>query len=84
MPVEFSLPALALWGALTAFLTALAYRFRPCIAVRTHRERHGGIGVREIAVSVTRPLAGRMTVGATAQPAGFEFVIYLTLKSCNQ
>jgi hypothetical protein len=83
MPVEFSLPALALWGALTAFLTALAYRFWPRIAVRTHRERHGGIGVREIAVSVTRPLA-RRTVGVTAQPAGFEFVIYLTLKSCNQ
>jgi hypothetical protein len=70
MPLELSLPFLAVSGAA---LTALAYRFWPRIAVRTHSEKHGGIGIREIAVSLTR-LRG----GATR-----EFVIYMTMKSCN-
>lgn len=52
MPLEFSLPFLAISGAA---LSALTYRFWPRIAVRTHAEKHRGIGIREIAVSVTRP-----------------------------
>jgi len=81
MPLELSLPMLALSGAALTAFTAFAFRFWPRIAVRTHSERHRGIGVREIAVSVSRPFARRLPAGA--QP-GFEFVIYLTLKSCNQ
>jgi hypothetical protein len=80
MPFELSLPFLAVCGAA---LTALAYRFWPKIAIRTHAEKHRGIGVREIAVS----LAGRSRGGpqdGNAARASFEFVIYLTLKSCNQ
>ena len=84
MPLELSLSTLALSGAALTAFTALAYRFWPRIAVRTHREKHHGIGVREIAVSVSRPFAQRLPAGSVAQPAGFEFVIYLTLKSCNQ
>jgi hypothetical protein len=80
MPLELSLPALALSGAALTALATFAYRLWPRIAVRTHAEKHRGIGVREIALSVTRP--GRLAVGAA--PARFEFVIYLTLKSCNQ
>ena len=79
MPFELSLPFLAVCGAA---LTALAYRFWPKIAIRTHAEKHRGIGVREIAVSLSGPDRGRRQVGAP--PASFEFVIYLTLKSCNQ
>ncbi len=80
MPLEMSLPVLALAGAA---LTALTYRFWPRIAIRTHAEKHHGIGVREIAVSLSRPGAERR-IAVGAPPAGFEFVIYLTLKSCNQ
>ena len=84
MPLELSLPFLALSGAaLTATLTALAYRFWPRIAVRTHAEQHGGIGIREIAVSLSRPRFGA-TAARGGAPASYEFVIYMTLKSCNQ
>ena len=83
MPLELSLPFLALSGAaLTATLTALAYRFWPRIAVRTHAEKHGGIGIREIAVSVSRPRFAAAAARGGA-PATYEFVIYMTLKSCN-
>ena len=75
MPLELSLPFLAVSGAALTALTALAYRFWPRIAVRTHSEKHRGIGIREIAVSVTRPRLG----GAATR----EFVIYMTMKSCN-
>jgi len=77
MPLELSLPFLALSGAA---LTAVAWRFWPRIAVRTHREHHGAIGIREIAVSLTRPRFGRPAAGV---PASYEFVIYMTLRSCN-
>ena len=80
MPLELSLPFLALSGAA---LTAVAYRFWPRIAVRTHAEKHHGIGIREIAVSVTRP----RLVAAAGLDGGrptTEFVIYMTLKSCNR
>jgi hypothetical protein len=84
MPLELSLPFLAVSGAaLTATLAGLAYRFWPRIAVRTHTEKHGGIGIREIAVSVTRPRFGA-AAGFSPAPATYEFVIYLTMKSCNQ
>ncbi len=79
MPLELTLPMIALSGAV---LTALSYRFWPRIAVRTHREKHRGIGVREIAISVWRPGFQPPPANRTA-PARFEFVIYLTLKSCN-
>jgi hypothetical protein len=80
MPLELSLPFLAVCGAA---LTALAYRFWPRIAIRTHSEKHGAIGVREIAVSLARPARATARSGS-ASATGFEFVIYLTLKSCNQ
>ena len=84
MPFELSLPVLALSGAaLTATLTALAYRFWPRVAIRTHAEKHSGIGIREIAVSVSRPRFGA-TAARGSTPAAYEFVIYMTLKSCNQ
>jgi hypothetical protein len=79
MPLELSLPFLALSGAA---LTAVAFRFWPRIAVRTHTEKHGGIGIREIAVSVSRPRFGAVATGTTG-PAAYEFVIYMTMKSCN-
>jgi len=80
MALELSLPFLALSGAA---LTALAYRFWPRIAVRTHTEKHGSIGVREIAVSLTRPRLGRAAASRGAV-ATHEFVIYMTMKSCNR
>ena len=78
MPLELSLPLLALSGAA---LTAIAYRFWPRVAVRTYREKHGGIGIREVAVSITRPRFGRKA--GLAGGATHEFVIYMTMKSCN-
>jgi peptidyl-tRNA hydrolase len=80
MPLELSLPFLALSGAA---ITAVAWRFWPRIAVRTHAEKHGTIGIREIAVSLTRPRFGRIAAGAGAA-ATRELVIYMTVKSCNQ
>ncbi len=80
MPLELTLPAIALSGAV---LTALSYRFWPRIAVRTYREKHRGIGVREIAVSIWRPTFAAPALPGRAGPARFEFVIYLTLKSGN-
>jgi hypothetical protein len=79
MPLELSLPFLALSGAA---LTAVAYRFWPRIAIRTHTEKHGTIGIREIAVSLTRPRLGRVAASHGAA-ASHEFVIYMTVKSCN-
>ena len=78
MPLELSLPFLAISGAA---LTALTYRFWPRIAVRTHSEKHRGIGIREIAISVTRPAFGGKTAPGAAGTR--EFVIYMTMKSCN-
>ena len=80
MPLELSLPFLALSGAA---LTAVAYRFWPRIAVRTHAEKHHGIGIREIAVSLTRPRFAAATGPDGGRPTT-EFVIYMTLKSCNR
>ncbi len=83
MALELSLPFLALSGAA---LTALAYRFWPriwpTIAVRTHTEKHGAIGIREIAVSLSGPRFGRIAAGG-GTGATREFVIYMTMKSCN-
>ena len=76
MPLELSLPFLALSGAA---ITAVIYRFWPRIAVRTHTEKHGSVGIREIAVSLTRPRFRR----AAGAAATHEFVIYMTLRSCN-
>jgi hypothetical protein len=78
--MELSLPVLALSGAA---LSAVLYRFWPRIAVRTHTEKHGSIGIREIAVSLTRPRFGRLAARRGAA-ATHEIVIYLTSKSCNQ
>jgi hypothetical protein len=80
MPLELSLPVLALSGAA---LTAVVYRFWPRIAIRTHAEKHGAIGIREIAVSLTRSRFGRPAASRGAA-ATHEFVIYMTMKSCNQ
>ena len=78
MPLELSLPVLAIVGAT---LSAIAYRFWPRIAVRTHAEKHRGIGIREIAVSITRPRFGRK--GGLGGDATHELVIYMTMRSCN-
>jgi len=79
MPLELSLPVIALSGAA---LSALVWRFWPRVAVRTHTEKHGGIGIREIAVSVTRPrFAGKAGLGGG--DATHELVIYMTMKSCS-
>jgi hypothetical protein len=80
MPLDMSLPFLALSGAA---ITALAYRFWPRVAIRTYAEKHGGIGVREIAVSLSRPGLRWGAAAGDAPRANVEFVIYMTLKSCN-
>ena len=80
MPMELTMPVLALTGAA---LTALTWRLWPRIAVRTYREKHPEFGIREIALSISRP-SRLFGAAASAAPARFEFVIYLTMKSCNQ
>jgi len=79
MPLELSLPVLAVVGAA---ITTIVYRFWPRIAVRTHAEKHRGIGIREIAVSVTRPRLGAKA-GLAGGAATHEFVIYMTMRSRN-
>ena len=80
MPLELSLPFLAVAGAA---VSAVAYRFWPRIAVRMHTEKHRGIGIREIAVSVRRPRFGAKA-GGSGGAATHELVIYMTMKSCSQ
>jgi len=63
---EISLPFVALSGAA---MTALAYRFWPRVAVRTFAEKHRGIGVREIAISISRDALA--AAGTTRSGGGF-------------
>ena len=85
MPFDITLPiylvsAFALVAALTCARRLVQV---PRIQVRAQNEKHGALRVIELAL-VLSP-AGRIRQPAAAQkPArGTEFVVYITLKTCN-
>jgi hypothetical protein len=84
MPFDVTLPIYAV-SALT-FVAALACAGRlvpvPRIQVRAQNEKHGAFRVIELAL-VMSP-AGRIRQPATGRKArATEFVVYITLKTCN-
>jgi hypothetical protein len=82
MPLELSLPFLALAGA--AVVIALAYRYWPSVQVRTYTEHHEGFSVREIALISSRRRRREPLALGEPERRRSEFVIYLTHKVCNQ
>ncbi len=83
MPFEVTLPIYAVSAlALVAVLT-WARRLVPVprIQVRAQNQKHGALRVIELAL-VLSP-AGRISQPAQVQARGTEFVVYITLKTCN-
>jgi hypothetical protein len=87
MPFDLSLPLVAASAlALAAFITWVGL---PHIRVRTYNKTHGDLRVIEVALmlsrSPVRPFlpAPQPNGGKSGDPAGAEFVIYMTLKTGN-
>ena len=85
MPFDLSLPLFAAFGlALGAVVTCFGW---PHIRVRTYNKTYGDLRVVEVALILSRPVRARQstrrpTLGSAGrQPAGAEFVIYMTLKT---
>jgi hypothetical protein len=83
MPFDVTLPiyavsALALIAALTCARRLVPV---PRIQVRAQNEKHGALRVIELAL-VLSP-AGRIRQPAPVPARGTEFVVYITLKTCN-
>ncbi len=81
MPFDVTLPiyavsALALVAALTwaRRLVPVPHIKVPRIQVRAQNERHGGLRVIELALVLSQ---------GQAPARGTEFVVYITLKTCN-
>jgi hypothetical protein len=85
MPFDLTLPIYAV--AALAFAGALAWTGRlvpvPRIKVRAQNEKHGPLRVIELALELSP--AGRMRQRAQGAQAAraTEFVVYITLKTCN-
>ena len=88
MPFDLSLPLLAASGL--AVGAAITYFGLPHIRMRTYNKTHGALRVIEIAFILSRSGRTRRAARASAlagsegQAPSTEFVIYLTLKTCNQ
>ena len=87
MPFDLSLPLFAASGL--AIAAAVTYFGIPHVSMRTYNKTHGGMRVVEIAFMLSRPGRTRRAAqasaiaGTEAQAPGTEFVIYVTLKTCN-
>jgi hypothetical protein len=83
MPFDVTLPIYAV--SALALVAALTWARRlvpvPRIQVRAQNEKHGALRVIELAL-VMSP-AGRIRQPAQMQAPGTEFVVYITLKTCN-
>ena len=84
MPFDVTLPIYAVFAL--ALFAALTWARRlvpvPRIQVRAQNEKHGALRVIELAL-VLSP-AGRVRQAAGQKPArATEFVVYITLKTCN-
>jgi hypothetical protein len=87
MPFDLSLPLFAASGL--AIGAAVTYFGIPHLRMRTYNKTYGALRVIEIAFMLSGPGRTRRAAQASAvagpegQPSGTEFVIYLTLKTCN-
>jgi hypothetical protein len=85
MPIDLTLPITAVSAlALAAALTFTGWLPLPRVRLRAQNEKHGPLRVIELALVMSPTLAGRQQ-GAGAGPArrATEFVVYITLKTCN-
>jgi hypothetical protein len=81
MPIELTLPIYAVSAlALAAALTFTGWLPLPRIRLRAQNEKHGPLRVIELALVMSPALAGRHQGSARR---GTEFVVYITLKTCN-
>jgi hypothetical protein len=83
MPIEFTLPITAVSAlALAAALTFTGWLPLPRVRLRAQNEKHGPLRVIELALVMSPALAARQQGPGPAGRAT-EFVVYITLKTCN-
>ena len=81
MPIDLTLPITAVSAlALAAALTFTGWLPLPRVRLRAQNEKHGPLRVIELALVMSPALAGRQQ-GAGRRAT--EFVVYITLKTCN-
>jgi hypothetical protein len=86
MPVDLMLPISAVFavGLIAALTWARGFVPVPRIQVRAQNEKHGPLRVIELALVLSPAIRLRRAAAAAGQPArGTEFVVYITLKTCN-
>ena len=83
MPIELTLPITAVSAlALAAALSFTGWLPLPRVRLRAQNEKHGALRVIELALVMSPALAARQQGAAPARRAT-EFVVYITLKTCN-
>jgi hypothetical protein len=83
MPIELTLPITAVSAlALAAALTFTGWLPLPRVRLRAQNEKHGPLRVIELALVMSPALAARQQ-GAGPAGRATEFVVYITLKTCN-
>jgi hypothetical protein len=83
MPIDVTLPIYVV--SALAVVAALACKGRlpvPRIRVRAQNEKHGPLRVIELAL-VMSPAGGLRQPAARRSARATEFVVYITLKTCN-
>jgi hypothetical protein len=83
MPIDVTLPIYAV--SALAVVAALACKGRllvPRIQVRAQNEKHGQLRVIELAL-VMSPAGGLRQPAVPRSARATEFVVYITLKTCN-
>jgi hypothetical protein len=79
MPIELTLPITAVSAlALAAALTFTGWLPLPRIRLRAQNEKHGPLRVIELALVMSPALAANRPARRAT-----EFVVYITLKTCN-
>ena len=79
MPIEFTLPITAVSAlALAAALSFTGWLPLPRVRLRAQNEKHGPLRVIELALVMSPAFAGNRPARRAT-----EFVVYITLKTCN-
>ncbi len=82
MPIDLTLPITAVSAlALAAALTFKGWLPLPRVRLRAQNEKHGPLRVIELALVMSPALAGQQAAGPSRRAT--EFVVYITLKTCN-
>jgi hypothetical protein len=83
MPIELTLPITAVSAvALAAALSFTGWLPLPRVRLRAQNEKHGPLRVIELALVMSPALAARQQAPGPSRRAT-EFVVYITLKTCN-